>query len=92
MGGQSLLMLYNAMVLPHLQYCLMLWGGFQEDHNTKLRDSLLSLQKRLVGVIAGKRGKYHSDPLFARYGILKVGDLYHLQLRIHAWKFWNSAE
>ena len=22
LGGQSLLMLYNAMVLPHLQYCL----------------------------------------------------------------------
>ena len=67
----------------------MVWGGFHKDRNAKLGDSLLSLQKRLVGVIAGKRGRYHSDPLFAKYGILKVSDLYRLQLRTHAWKLWN---
>jgi hypothetical protein len=26
------------------------------------------------------------DPLFARYAILKVGDRYRQQLRMHAWK------
>jgi hypothetical protein len=39
----------------------------------------------------GKGGRYHADPLFAKYGILKVGDLlYGQQLRIHAWKFHNG--
>ena len=28
-GKQSLLMLYNALVLPDLQYCLMAWGEFE---------------------------------------------------------------
>ena len=28
LGGDQLLSLYNGMVLPHLQYCLMVWGGF----------------------------------------------------------------
>jgi hypothetical protein len=32
--------------------------------------------KRFLGIIAGKGGRYHADPLFAKYGILKVGDLY----------------
>ena len=40
--------------------------------------------------MAGKRGLYHSDPLFAQYGMLKVGDLYRQQLRVHAWRFWNG--
>jgi hypothetical protein len=43
-----------------------------------------------VGLIAGKGGRYHADPLFAKYGILKVRDIYRQQLRMHAWKFHNG--
>ena len=90
MGGKALSMLYNSLVLPHLQYCLMAWGDFQGNRNLTLGDSLLKLQKRFAGIIAGKHGKYHSDPIFADQNILKIGDLYRQQLRIHAWKFWNG--
>ena len=89
-GRESLVALYNSLVLPHLQYCLMAWGDFRESRNMKLGDSLLTLQKRIAGVIVGKRGRYHSDPILAEMGILKIGDLYRQQLRIHAWKFWNG--
>ena len=51
---------------------------------------MLRLQKRFAGVIFGKKGKYHADPLFADLQILKIDDLYRQQLRIHAWKFWNG--
>jgi hypothetical protein len=54
------------------------------------REALLKLQKRFVRLIAGKGGRYHADPLFAGYGVLKVGDLYREQLRLYAWKFWNG--
>jgi hypothetical protein len=57
---------------------------------TKHRGALLKLQKRFMGIIAGQRGRYHADPLFAKYGILKVGNLYWQQLRMHAWKFHND--
>ena len=53
-------------------------------------EALLRLLKRFVGLMAGKRGVYHADPLFARFGVLKVGDLYRQQVRVHAWKFWNG--
>jgi hypothetical protein len=43
-----------------------------------------------MGIIAGHGSCYHVDPLFAKYGILKVGVLYRQQLRMHAWKFYND--
>ena len=91
LGGRSLLSLYNGLVLPHLQYCLMVWGDFQGGRNVTLRGSLLRYQKRFAGLVAGKRGRYHADPLFAQYGMLKVGDLYRQQLRVHAWCFGRGC-
>ena len=90
LGRRSLQMLYNALVLPHLQYCLMVWGDFHGNHNRQVGDRLLKLQKSLAGLIMGKRGRCHSDPIFAELGMLKIDDLYRQQMRIHAWKFWNG--
>jgi hypothetical protein len=80
-----LVSLYNSMVLPHLQYCMMVWGNFEADRNKAQGETLLKLQKSFVGLIAGKGGRYHAE-----YGILKVGDLYRQQLRMHAWKLHNG--
>ena len=90
LGGRCLLSLYNGLVLPHLQYCLMVWGDFKGGRNLTLGGALLRYQKRFAGLVAGTRGRYHADPLLARYGILKIGDLYRQQLRVHAWQFWNG--
>ena len=89
-GGRSLLSLYNGLVLPHLQYCLMVWGDFEVGRNVTLAGSLLSYQKRFAGMVSGVRGRYHADPLLSAHGMLKVGDLYRQQLRVHAWRFWNG--
>ena len=50
-------------------------------------ESLLKLQRRFMGLVAGKRGLFHGDPLFGKYGVLKIDDLYRQQLRVHAWQF-----
>ena len=89
-GGPRVLSLYNALVLPHLQYCLKVWGDFQEGRNVKMGEALLRFQKRIAGIIAGERGRFHADPLFSRFGIIKIGDLYKQQLRIYGWRFWNN--
>ena len=52
--------------------------------------SLLRYQNRFAGLVAGVSGRYHANPLFARHGMLKLGDLYRQQLRAHAWRFWNG--
>ena len=87
LGGRSVQNLYNALILPHLQYCLIVWGDFQEGKNKKLGDDLLKYQKRIVGMIEGAQGRYHADPGFCKHGILKIDDLYKQQLRVHAWQF-----
>jgi hypothetical protein len=79
-----------SMVLQHLQYCLMVWGDFEVGRNRAYGETLLKLQKRFVGLITGKGGRYHADTLFAGYGILKVGDLHRQQLTLHAWRFPNG--
>ena len=89
-GSQNILSLYNGLVLPHLQYCLMVWGDLKSDRNLTLGGSLLRHQKRFAGLVAGVRGRYHADPLFARHKMLKLEDLYKLQLRVYGWKFWND--
>ena len=90
LGGRSLLSLYNGLILPHLQYCLMGWGDFQGCGNVTLAGALLRYQKRAAGLVSGRGGRYHTDPLFACHGMIKVGDLYRQQLRVHAWRFWNG--
>ena len=90
MSSGSLLSLYNALVLPHLQYCLMVWGDFKGGRNLTVGGALLRYQKRFAGLVAGKRGRYHADPLLAQHGMLKVEDLYRQQLRVHAWRFWRG--
>jgi hypothetical protein len=51
-----LLFLYttNSMVLPNLQYCLMVWGDFEAGKNLAYGETLLKLQKKFVGLIAEK--------------------------------------
>ena len=56
-----------------------------------LGGALLRYQKRFAGLVAGVRGRYHADLLFAWFSMLKVGDLYRQQLRVHAWRFWNGC-
>jgi hypothetical protein len=84
LNERLLISLYNSLVLPYLQYCLMVWGNFETDRNMVQGETLLKLQKKFVSIIAGQGGRYHADPLFTKYGILKVGDLYRQQLRMHA--------
>ena len=49
LGGRSLLSLYNGLILPHLQYCLMVCGDFQGCRNVTLGNALLQYQKRAAG-------------------------------------------
>ena len=86
MNGPQLFLLYNTMVLPHLQYCLINWGNFKGDRNLGLRDRLLSLQKCLVRIICGASHISHADPLFAQLNTLKVDDLFTQSVRIFSYK------
>ena len=83
MNGAQLLLLYNTMVLPHLQYCLLNWGNFKGDGNLGLSGGILSLQKSLVRIVATSNNPVsHTDPLFAKFAVLKIDDLFEQRKRI----------
>ena len=90
MNETQLLLLCNTMVLPHLQYCLLIWGNFAGDSNLKLRDEITCLQKSLVRIISNSGRISHADPLFARLCILKVSDLYCQALRVFSFKAFSG--
>ena len=66
------LMYYNSFVLPHLTYNILHWGGTNDVH----LQSLVVLQKRIVRTIANANFYDHTSPLFSKFKILKLKDLY----------------
>ena len=63
-----LLLLYNSLVLPHLNYCIILWGCC----NKYLLERLYKLQKRAVRIVTQSSYLSHSKPLFIRLRILPI--------------------
>ena len=82
----QLILLYNTMVLPHLQYCLINWGNFKDDRNLRFRDRILRLQKCFLRMIYGEGRLSHADPLFAKTGALKIDDLFKQSVRCFSFK------
>ena len=89
MDTPQLTLLYNTMVLPHIQYCLINWGNFKEDRNLKLRDRILRLQKCFLRMIYGTHRLSHTDPLFAHANTLKLDDLFQQSIRCFSYKIAN---
>ena len=63
--------IYNALVVPHLNYGLKLWG-------TNLA-AVSKIQKRAIRIITCSKFLAHTSPLFKHNHILKVEDMYKLQ-------------
>ena len=61
--------IYNTLILPHLYYDIPIWG----------HDST-RLQKRVIRTITCSKYNAHNDPLHKTLNILKLPDMYDLQL------------
>ena len=76
-------MLYNTLVLPHLQYGILCWGRYKTDR-------LFKLQKRAVRNIKCSKYNAHTNPIFKDLKLLKVSDLYNLSLLKFFYKLKNG--
>ena len=81
--SKILLSLYNTLILPHINYCILSWG--------KENDAILLLQKRTVRAIAPVGYKIHSEPLFKFYNLLKVNDIYKQRLLVFYYNVINKV-
>ena len=68
---ETLRIIYNSLILPHLYYCILTWGF---NHFR-----VFALQKKAVRCICGAKYNAHTDPLFKDLSILKIQDIFILQ-------------
>ena len=79
---RTLLTLYNTLVLSYLNYAILTWGT-----STSQCNKLLLLQKKAVRIISNTGYLTHTNPLFAELGILKINDLFNLNLGKFMFKY-----
>ena len=75
LSSRELLFLYNAFVLPYINYCAVVWG---RNYITNI-SNLVKLQKRAVRIIDKKPYTHPSGVLFKKYKILKLPELVQQQ-------------
>jgi hypothetical protein len=68
--------LYFTMIYPYLTYCIPIWGSTYNVHKNKL----VTIQKRIVRIISGAKYNDHTNMLFCQLHILKLDDIYRLQV------------
>ena len=72
-------LMYNSLVLPHLQFGILAWG-FNMGRLEKL-------QKRAVRIINCQKYSAHTDPLFKKLSLLKLNNLFRLNVLKLYYKF-----
>ncbi len=68
---QTKLIIYNSLVLSHLNFGIFIWGFKCER--------LTELQKKVIRIISLSKYKAHTEPLFKKYNLLKLCDVIKLQ-------------
>ena len=69
---QALYKLYCSLILPYLNYGLLLWGNANKTYLNKV----YKLQKRALRTISNSSYLSPSKPFFERYNALNIFDMY----------------
>ena len=69
-----LLSIYNWLILPHINYCILIWG-----YNS---NQIFLLHKKVIRAITSAGHDAHTELLFKLYNLLKVEDIYKFRLLI----------
>ena len=65
-------LIYNSLILPHLQYGIMIWGSKS--------GRVEKLQKRAIRILCNSKYNAHTDPLFKKLNLLRLSDIYKTRL------------
>lgn len=75
-------MLYNSLIVPHLQYGILVWG-YQIGR-------LAKTQKKAIRIITASKYNSHTEPLFKKLNLLKIQDIIsHNELKFY-YKYINN--
>ena len=68
--------LYCTLVLPYLNYGILIFGDTCKTYLNKL----IKLQKRAMRTVSNSHYRSHTSPIFAKCNVLRVTDMYALEL------------
>ena len=72
---EILQMIYSTLIIPHFNYCLLVWGSkVLEGHKLHL------LQKKALRILANDEYLAHTEPICKEFGIIKVIDMFRLAI------------
>jgi hypothetical protein len=72
---ETLITMYNSLVLPHFTYCSTVWSYDSSIHNNKL----YKMQKRAARVITGSSYEIRSSEIFERLGWEPIENILNLR-------------
>ena len=78
-------MLYNSLILPHLNYGIECWHAAPNFAKNKLQ----VLQKKALRAIFNLPYNSHTNDIFKENGLLKITDIYRMNLLCHLYKIRN---
>ena len=81
--GRILYSLYCTFILPYINYGILIWGNTCKIY----LDKLIKLQKWAIRTISNSHYRSHTQPSFAKHNILKVNDMYSLELDVFMYKY-----
>jgi len=68
--------LYCTLILPYTNYGVLIWGNTYETY----LDKILRLQKWAIRTISKSHYRSHTGPLFKKYNVLNIYDMFKLNL------------
>ena len=74
--SSTLLLLYHALVLPHLLYGLPIWGSTYESYINKVQ----VLQNKAIRIITNSHWQSPITPQYRKLKVLKIADLYTYEI------------
>ena len=75
--------IYNSLILPHLNYCVLAWGYSAPR--------IFNLQKRAIRIINRAKYNAHTEPLFKSNGVLQFPDIYTLKILKFYYKYIHNS-
>ena len=81
--NSAMFQLYCTLILPYLNYGLLLWGNVNKFYMNKI----FRFQKRALRTISNSSYLYPAKPLFKKYKVLNIFDMYTKEAAMFMYKY-----
>ena len=86
LSTNHLTILYYSLIYPYVDYGITLWGATYKTHVNKI----VIKQTKAIRIMTGAQYNAHTNPLFKQLNIVKLDDLYKLQIAKFMYTFFSQ--